>query len=133
MNIKVNLAGCVICNENKILLLRRKKNNCYELPGGKIGDEQPEIAAKRELKEELLCDVEIIKKIGEKDFEENGHIMGYIWFLARIKNNQKPKVGELEKFDSFKYLSIKDLNKYKLSSNMQNLMSELKKGSILLK
>lgn len=128
---KINLAGCVILNKDKILLLHRKRNNCYELPGGKIDiGEQPEITAKRELKEELLCDVEIIKKIGEKDFEEDGYVMGYTWFLARIINNQTPGVGEPEKFDKFEYLSIGEMDNYGLSSNMRNLLSELKKGEI---
>jgi len=49
MVMKVMLAGCVILNKDRILLLHRKRNNYYELPGGKIDDcEQPEIAAKRE-------------------------------------------------------------------------------------
>lgn len=128
------LAGCVIIDGGKILLLHRKRNDCYELPGGKINDDElPETAAKRELKEELLCDVEIIKKIGSKDFEEDGYMMGYTWFLAKIKDNQTPKVGEPEKFDSFKYIAINELDKQKLSSNMKNLLSELNKGNIMLK
>jgi 8-oxo-dGTP diphosphatase len=130
---KICLAGCIILDKGKILLLRRKSNNCYELPGGKIDEnEQPERAATRELKEELLCDVELIRKAGEKDFEEDGYIMGYTWFLAKVKNNQTPEVGEPEKFGGFKYLPINELDGYKLSSNMKNLLMELKNGNILL-
>lgn len=130
---KINLAGCVILNGDKILLLHRKKADWYELPGGKIEDgKQPEIAAKREIKEELLCDVGIIKKIGEKDFEENSNAMGYTWFLAKLRNDQILKLGEPEKFDSFAYLPISNLGSYKLSFNMQNLLSELNSGNIML-
>jgi len=58
--------------------------------------------------------------------------MEYAWFLARIKNGQIPQIGESEKFDNFKYLSINKLDNYKLSSNMKNLLSELKNGNIVL-
>lgn len=130
---KIMLAGCVILNKNKILLLHRKKTDWYELPGGKIDDsELPEQAAKRELKEELCCDVKIIKNLGSKDFIEDGYTMGYTWFLGKIKKGQNPKVGEPEKFDRFEYLSIKELSQHELSFNMKNLLLELETGNILL-
>lgn len=130
---KINLAGCVILEGDKILLLHRKKADWFELPGGKIEDgERPEASAVRELREELTCDVEIIRKIGEKDFEEDANVMGYTWFLAKLRKNQLVKLGEPEKFDSFAYLLIDKLSEYKLSFNMQNLLSELKNGRINL-
>ncbi len=65
---KISLAGCVLIKENKILLLNRIKTGWYELPGGKIEDnETPEQTAVREIKEELCCDVNIIKHLGKKD------------------------------------------------------------------
>ena len=62
-------AGVILDNNYKILLSKRKKNKhlpgYWEFPGGKLEmDETPEVALKRELKEE--CDIKpIIKnKIG---------------------------------------------------------------------
>jgi len=131
---KIRLAGCVILNDDKILLLHRKKTAWYELPGGKIDEsEAPEEAAKRELKEELLVDVEIINKIGTKDFEQDGHIMEYNWFLAKIKEGQNPKVGEPDKYGHLNYIPLSELSQHKLSPNMQNLVSELNLGNISLK
>ena len=130
---KFTLAGCVILQNNSILLLHRIKKDWYELPGGKIdAPETPEQTATRELKEELSCDIEIIKKLGEKDFEENGYVMGYIWFLAKIKEGQIPKIGEPEGFDNFKFIPISELEKYKLSINMNNFLQELRKGIFTL-
>ncbi len=129
----VNLAGCVIIKENKILLLNRKKTSWYELPGGKIDDhETPEVAAIRELKEELGCDVEIVKKIGAKEFEHEGRELNYIWFLAKIKKNQFPRIEEPETFDHFEYISINKLSSCLLSPNMKNLFLELSQGNICL-
>ena len=130
---KLFLAGCVILKDDCILLLNRKKTNWYELPGGKIDpQESAEEAAKRELKEEMSCDVQIIKQLGKKDFEENGYVMSYTWFLAKIKEEQVPKIGEPEKFDHFKYIPIKTLANYNLSPNMKNLVNELSGGNIAL-
>lgn len=125
---KIALAGCVILKENSILLIHRIKKDWYELPGGKVNEsESPEQAAVRELREELLCDVEILKRIGMTDFEYEGRSFVYHWFLARIKNSQTPKIGEPEEYSHFKYIPIKELSKLKLSLNVKNLMEELNK------
>lgn len=130
---KINLAGCVILSGNAILLLHRIKTDWYELPGGKIDSgETPEDAAKRELKEELLCEVTIIRLLGTKDFEENGYTMGYNWFLAKIEEGQTPKIGEPEKFSEYAAIPLKDLPNYKLSTNMQNFLQALTNKEVQL-
>ena len=124
---KIILAGCAIVENNAILLLNRKKTGWYELPGGKIDSgESAEEAAKREIKEELGCDVEIVRRLGEKDFEENGYVMGYTWFLARTKG--QPEIQEPDKFDHLKYVPLNELRKHTLSANMRNLADKLEKG-----
>lgn len=126
---KINLAGCVIIKNDAILLLNRIKTDWYELPGGKIdGKELPKDAAKRELKEELLCDIEIIKKLGRKDFTENGFKMTYHWFLAKLKRGQTFKIGEPDEFRSFRFIPLIELSNHKLSPNMQNFLSYFKKN-----
>lgn len=128
---KIALAGCAILKNKSILLLHRKNPSQYELPGGKINsNEKPEDAAKRELKEELMCDVKIIRKFGTKKFEENGHVMTYTWFIGKIKKGQTPQIGEPEKFDHYKYVAIKKLASYPLSSNMKNFLREVNRGTI---
>jgi len=127
---KVNLAGCVILKDKKILLLHRIKTDWYELPGGKIDEgETAEIAAKRELKEELLCDITILKEIGNMDFTESRYSMGYIWFLAKIIDGE-PHIGEPDKFSEYKYVSLADLEEYTLSTNMQNFVKALRDNKI---
>lgn len=130
---KITLAGCAILHKDSILLLHRIKTDWYELPGGKIdAGETPEEAATRELKEELQCDVEIIRRLGEKDFEENGYTMGYIWLLASIKNGQSPSIGEPDKFSGYAYVPLKKLTEHKLSLNMQNFFQALNDKTISL-
>ena len=121
----INLAGCVILKGRSILLLHRIKTNWYELPGGKIKvGESLERTATREIKEELLCNIKIIKKLGQDKFIENNQTYHYTWFLAKLM--EKPQIGEPKKFDHFKYIPFKSLSNHKLSPNMQNLLAKLK-------
>jgi 8-oxo-dGTP pyrophosphatase MutT (NUDIX family) len=130
---RITLSGCIMLHNNSILLLHRTKKNCYELPGGKVKDnESPKNAAKREIKEELGCDVTIMRKIGNKEFTENGRNMTYIWFLASIHKGQSPKVMETNIFDHYKYIPIDKLETYKLSTNMQNLAKGINTGNITI-
>ena len=58
----IQRAAAIVIKNEKILLMRRKKNDAeyYAIPGGHIeSGEYPEIAAVRELKEETNLDAEI--------------------------------------------------------------------------
>jgi 8-oxo-dGTP pyrophosphatase MutT (NUDIX family) len=129
---KLRLAGCVILKDDAILLIKRIKKNWYELPGGKIEDETEQEAAIREIFEEVSVRVRIIKKLGRKDFEENGYQLEYNWFLAQIIDGKEPSIGEPEKCEHYKYIPLKELRSYNLSPNMQNFLEEFEKGNISL-
>ena len=125
------LAGCAIFKDKSIILLHRKKTGWYELPGGKLEPkEDPKTGAIRELKEELGCDVEIIKKLGSKEFEEYGQNLLYHWFQARLKPGHDFQICEKEKFDHFKWIRLDALKDYKLSPNMENFLHELENFEI---
>src|SRR3989344_5580656 len=115
-NKKIHLAGCVILNEKgRVLLLHRNTpvRKQWETSGGKLEDgEDYKKAAEREIEEELGVDVDILKKLGQKDFVEDGYVMTYMWFLAKVKMGE-PKILEKEKFDQLKYFSWRQLLKIK--------------------
>ena len=130
----ISLAGCVITNnKNEILLIHRSTPNRtqWELPGGKIEPkESPEQTALRELEEELGIQVEIVRKLGEKTFNEDGYTMNYHWFKANIVKGT-PSLTE-SKFDQIKYWSWQEMEEMKiyLSSNTKNLLNQYNQGNI---
>lgn len=125
---KIELAGAIILDkQNKILLIHRNTKDLkqWELPGGKIEPgELPKQAVIRELKEELNIDVKIVKYMNFKEFEDNGVILKYHWYLCEIETGV-PELVEL-KFNDMKYFSKKELEiNEELSSNMKVMISNI--------
>ena len=125
---KIGLAGAIILDkQNKILLIHRNTKDLkqWELPGGKIEPgELPKQAVIRELKEELNIDVKIVKYMNFKEFEDDGVILKYHWYLCEIETGV-PELVEL-KFNDMKYFSKKELEiNEELSSNMKVMISNI--------
>lgn len=97
----LRLAGCLLVDssDSVLLLHRRVAPVQWELPGGKVEPrESPEIAARRELKEELGVHPLIERRIGDARFEQDGVIYHYIWFMSRLWDGQ-PQIREPHVFD----------------------------------
>ena len=134
---KLHLAGCIILNESsEVLLLHRNTpiRKQWEMPGGKLEDgEDHQTAAEREIEEEIGVVIEIVKKLGRKDFIEDEYVVTYTWYLAKVKKG-KPTIMEREKFDDLKFISWSDLSKMndQLSPNTHNLVEAYFSGKINL-
>ena len=96
----INVVGAVLISGDGIILGRRassSKNfpNLFEFPGGKIeGEETPQRALQRELKEELDIDVDITdiyKFTGNKSshtIEKSGKIINLTLFMVKKWNGE---------------------------------------------
>lgn len=110
-------AGAMILNEKgEILLCKRSmhaknERGCWENPGGAVEfGEKLEDAVKREIKEELNIDLELLEQFPAGDHIIPGDRQHWVatTFLAKIKSG-KPKIMEPEKCDEIKWFSLKDL------------------------
>jgi len=133
--INLRLAGCVITDSNgKILLLHRNtaRRQQWEIPGGKLeNEEETNEAAIREVKEELGVEVQIIRKLVEKTFDEDGYTLHYTWYLAKIIRGEAG-IMEPESFDDMKYFTSAQMQKIhnELSPNTKNFLAMIKPEDI---
>ncbi len=118
-----NIAGCIILEDNKVLLIKKKNNNWFELPGGTIEvHESPEQTAIREMEEEICCSVEILSLYQEKEFEHKGRLYHGTWFFAKISKEQTPIIGEPEEYSELEFISLENLSEIPLSPAVQDIL-----------
>jgi len=120
------IAGCIIIEDNKVLLLKKTTRNWYELPGGTIEDsESKEDAAVREMREEIGCDVEILSLFKEEEYPHKGKTAHGTWFIAKIAQGQRPSLAEPEEFSELRFVPIDELENISVSPNVENMLAEL--------
>lgn len=131
----LHLAGCVILDtQGRILLLHRKHRGLehWELPGGKVEQgEGSTTTALREMKEEVGVDVEITRTLGSATFQFEDTLCSFEWFLGTIVAGEA-RVGEPDKFDELRYVSLEEMKGLKLSANMKNLYEKLQTKALKL-
>lgn len=99
-------ARAVVIDENgDIALLHASKNGYYKLPGGGLDEDTNKIVAlKRECREELGCDVEIISELGVVDewrkFCEL-HQISYCYLAKVVGEKRDPEFTEDEIAEGF--------------------------------
>jgi 8-oxo-dGTP diphosphatase len=106
--------GAIVVDRARVLLLKRRKESetgCWDIQGGAVEFGEPiEDAVKRELKEELSVEVELVALLGVTD-----HILphaGVHWvspvFLAKIASGT-PKNAERDKHSDLRWFGLDDL------------------------
>ncbi len=84
---KFDVVAAIIVNENKFFIAQRNRNKhmglSWEFPGGKVEKgETFEIALKREIKEELNIEINIISKLGEENYQDEKINVKLHYFLC---------------------------------------------------
>lgn len=114
----VQLSGCAIVVDGKLLLLKKFKNPYYELPGGKVDPGERIVdAAIREVKEEIGCDVKIIRKFGYFNFTHKGKNFRSNIFIA--ENIGTPIIVEKDIFEKMIWMPLDKYSDYNLASNVK--------------
>jgi 8-oxo-dGTP diphosphatase len=126
----LNISGCVIIKEEKILLLYKTKRGYYELPGGKqdVG-ETLEQTAVREAKEEIGCDVKVIKEINQTEIFVDKKVINSHMFIAKIIRGE-PRVMEPDTFKEVKWIPLKEYKNFPLAPNVLDLCRKIELGRI---
>jgi mutator protein MutT len=112
---KLGCGALIINDNNQVLLIKRgskakSERGVWSRPGGGVEEgESPEEAVKREIKEELGIEIEILEPL---DFIEHLSDTGQHWialgYLAKVKNGE-PRIMEPEKIEEIKWFSLDEI------------------------
>lgn len=114
--IGVSVGAFIVNNKGEILLMKRSQNTKnergkWEAPGGAVDfGETLEHAIRREMKEELGIDIEILSQWGAKDHiipEDKQHWVPTT-FLVHVAKGQAPKIMEPHKHDAIGWFAMGD-------------------------
>lgn len=120
------LAGCLIIEDRKLLLLHRGDNDHWEVPGGKVEeDESPTETAVREADEEIGVEVSLEKPFYSGEFQHNRKLFLWHGYIAEIQEG-RPELQE-DKFSEKKWFTRADLEKESLAPNLKQIQPALRR------
>lgn len=121
----IEISGSIICRDGKILLIHRKDEEHWEIPGGKVEtNESPTEAAIREANEEIGVKVELKKPFYSGEFVHNGEL--YLWhcYLSELEKGE-PETKE-DKIDEVKWFEPEKLEDIDLAPNLEQILPALR-------
>ncbi|PSH02001.1 MAG: hypothetical protein BRC27_00125, partial [Nanohaloarchaea archaeon SW_10_44_10] len=112
--------------DGKILLLHRPDQNHWEVPGGKVEeDESPTETAVREAEEEIGVGINLRKPFYSGEFQHNNELFLWHCYIADIEDGEPEIKGE--KFDELKWFSGDELDDINLAPNLEMILPGLRK------
>lgn len=123
------LAGNLIIEDGKILLLYREDEEHWEVPGGKVEeDESPTETAVREAEEETGVEVKLQKPFYSGEFQHNDKIFLWHGYIADVEDGE-PELSE-DKFGKLEWFEGPELDEIDLAPNLEMILPALRKLDI---
>ncbi|MFB6175340.1 MAG: NUDIX domain-containing protein [Candidatus Nanohalobium sp.] len=119
------LAGNLMLRDRKILLLYREDEQHWEVPGGKVEEnESPTEAAVREAEEEIGVKASLEKPFYSGEFQHNDEI--FLWHCYRASIEGEPEIKE-DRFEKLEWFEASELDDLELAPNIQMILPALRK------
>lgn len=119
------LAGNLIVEEGKVLLLYREDEQHWEVPGGKVEeDESPTEAAVREAEEEIGVKPSLEKPFYSGEFQKDDKI--FLWHCYQASIQSEPDIKE-DKFGKLEWFEASELDELDLAPNIEMILPALRK------
>jgi ADP-ribose pyrophosphatase YjhB (NUDIX family) len=118
------LSGCAILKEKKLLLIRKKDKELWELPGGTVSSkaDMEQVAAEK-TKEQIGIDPTIIQQFTILEYQKNEKNIEATIFECDISDDSKPVAGE--NIEEVKWFPVSSLSKEKIGEDVKSILEEL--------
>ena len=118
------LSGCAILKEEKLLLIRKKGKDFWELPGGVVKSKADvEQTAAEKTKEQIGVEPTIIQHFTILEYQKNESNVEATIFECDIDPDAKFLAGE--NIEEIKWFPVSELNKEKIGDDVKNILEEL--------
>ena len=129
-NIQEKSCGCVIIEDNKVLLIKQTKGH-WDFPKGHMEKGETEVqTAVREVKEETGIDVKVKenKRYSIEYITDKGKRKKVVFFLAeKIGGKLEPQKSEIDEIQWLDFNKAMDIITYSNSKNLfKNIILEIK-------
>lgn len=116
----------IIINKEKILLIKRAENEDshkgkWSIPGGGIEfNETKEEALRREIKEELNCDIKWFKPFSEFEYKMPKILVKATYFYGEIKG----KIKLSKEHSEYNWFTKEEINFLEIAFNQKEILKE---------
>jgi ADP-ribose pyrophosphatase YjhB (NUDIX family) len=118
------LAGCAMMKSGRILLIRKKDRDYWELPGGIVKSKEGlEEAAVAKTKEQIGTEPTVVQQFTVLEFQKNGQNIEASIFECDIDPEATFSPGE--NIGEVKWMDIKGLSKEKIGDDVKEILEEI--------
>ena len=120
----IQLSGCAIMNDGKILLIRKKDNEFWELPGGRVNtkDDVEQIAVNI-TKEQIGSEPTVVQQFTILEYQKDSKNIEANIFECDVNPESEFIPGE--DIDEVKWHQISGLNDINLGEDVKTMLEEL--------
>lgn len=120
----VQTTGCLLIRSNKVLLLKLKGKDLWELPGGVVNSNtEPEQAVLQATKSLTGLDAEIIQQFDVLGYQDNGATVEEIIFECSLPENDT--LQPADEIEEARWFSLQEAKEVALAEDARAVLSEL--------
>ena len=118
------LSGCAILREEKLLLIRKKDREFWELPGGMVKTKDDiEKAAVDKTKEQIGVEPTVIQQFTILEYQKNGDNVEASIFECDVGDDVE--FVPAENIEEVKWFKISSLKKEKIGEDVKSVLEEM--------